>query len=101
MKPHTDGPAPRFGMDHKAITWCHNLLSIVRKIVFAVTTTVGNQNDNQDDNDGQYEPAIAAALFESEERNDPPPSLVSPESSFADRSFIDPTWKVSLIAELL
>jgi len=28
------GPAPQFGMDHRAITWCHNLLSVIRSVIY-------------------------------------------------------------------
>lgn len=28
-----DGYTHSFGMDHRAITWCHNVLSVVRKVV--------------------------------------------------------------------
>ena len=34
---------PLLGMDHRAIVWCHNLLSKVREIIFTL-----NRNDDKD-----------------------------------------------------
>ena len=34
MEQGPDGISPQLGMDHRAIVWCHNLLSVVRKVVF-------------------------------------------------------------------
>jgi hypothetical protein len=30
------GALPTFGMDHRAIVWCHNLLAVVRKVIYTL-----------------------------------------------------------------
>jgi hypothetical protein len=36
MKPGPNGAAPQLGMDHRAIVWCNNLLSVVRSVIFTL-----------------------------------------------------------------
>jgi hypothetical protein len=36
---------PLLGMDHRAIVWCHNLLSPVRRILFALSRSTGETDD--------------------------------------------------------
>ncbi|CAB9525191.1 GPI inositol-deacylase [Seminavis robusta] len=45
MKPATDKvQPPTLGMDHRAIVWCHNLLSVVREVFY----TLVQQRDNKE-----------------------------------------------------
>lgn len=34
MEPGPKRIKPIFGMDHRAIVWCHNLLSVVRGVIY-------------------------------------------------------------------
>ena len=43
MEEGPDRIRPHFGMDHRAIVWCHNLLSVVRKVIFTLV-----RQENQD-----------------------------------------------------
>jgi hypothetical protein len=44
MKESPSKSIPTLGMDHRAIVWCHNLLSVVRNVVFA-TKLSDNRNE--------------------------------------------------------
>lgn len=45
MAPKDDGSQAQFGMDHRAIVWCHNLLSEVHHMI-QILVTVSNTNSN-------------------------------------------------------
>jgi PGAP1-like protein len=42
MEPKTNG-AKHLGMDHRAIVWCHNLLSVVRGVIFTLVRDLDKQ----------------------------------------------------------
>jgi len=51
MDPGPMGANPHLGMDHRGIVWCHNLLSVVRRIIFSMV-----QHDNNNNSTGASSP---------------------------------------------
>lgn len=64
MSPRQDGAAARFGMDHRAIVWCHNLLSSVRTVIH-VLATVGTRETSAADRLDAVKSTLGDSLLQS------------------------------------